>query len=303
MLPQTQGARFLYETHVHPFLEQNEGQIEAFIADAHERLKATGISYLKQAIEAIKVNVLGLPPSEPEPEHPPASAASQSYTQSLLARFSVPGARWTAGTNPASNAGADFYSLLAGAVSAATSAASASGSSARDPSAGGGLSSLIPSNLTGAGEKMSFIAAQRERLNVVLGALDREAAALQREESLRSQNADSYPRAASWTLDGGAGSRLSADEEPTQRPSSRRPSSGGFGFGDWNRNRSESEFEKIDAESGAEDEDKGGARRRAPPGGGAAGAPPGGSWMPWGWGGATPTEHDRGVSSGRDLDR
>jgi hypothetical protein len=144
---------------------------------------------------------------------------------------------------------------------------------------------------------MSFIAAQRERLNVVLGALDREAQALQREETLRSQNAESYPRAASWTLDGAGSSSSHLGEEPTQRPSSRRPSSTGFGFGDWNRNRSESEFEKIDAESGAEDET--GARRRTAPGGGPA--PPGGSWMPWGWGGATPTEHDRGASSGRDL--
>lgn len=186
-------------------------------------------------------------------------------------------------------------------MSAATSAAAGSSSSRDTSTGGGGLSALIPPNLVGAGEKTTFIAAQRERLNVVLGALDREAQVLEREESLRGQNAETYPRAGSWTLDGSG--QHGDDEEPTQRPSS-----SGYGFGDWNRNRSESDFEKVDAESGAEDER--GVRRRTA-------APAGGSWMPWGWGGATPTEHDRdrdhrdrdrdqrdsGASSGRDYDR
>ncbi|CAI0653567.1 unnamed protein product, partial [Colletotrichum noveboracense] len=106
----TQGARIIYQTHVHPFLQDNEAQIEEFISEAHDRLKAAGIAYLKRAIELIKTNVLGLPPGEPEPAATPPPA-SQSYTQSLLARFSVPAARWA----PAGNTGTDFYNLLAGA--------------------------------------------------------------------------------------------------------------------------------------------------------------------------------------------
>ena len=31
ILPQTQGAKFLYEEYVHPYLEKNETQIDDFI--------------------------------------------------------------------------------------------------------------------------------------------------------------------------------------------------------------------------------------------------------------------------------
>ncbi|KAF3355602.1 hypothetical protein VdG1_06866 [Verticillium dahliae VDG1] len=248
VLPQTQGARLLYETYVHPFLEDNETQIEAFIADLHDRAKAAGISYIKQAIEFIKTNVFGLPPSPPEPESPrAASYAPQSYTQSLLARFSVPNARWAPPPQPASSGstGGDFYSLLAGAVSAATRSATSPGSGSgagsgvdahRGGGGGGGWGGLIPSNLTGATEKI-------------------------------------------------------------------------HGFGEWSRNRSESEFETIDAESGGEDE----GRARPGPGvqGGQAAAGSTGSWMPWGWSAAKERDErdlqygrdDHGRSSGYDRDR
>ncbi|KAF3349197.1 Protein ERP1 [Verticillium dahliae VDG2] len=290
VLPQTQGARLLYETYVHPFLEDNETQIEAFIADLHDRAKAAGISYIRQAIEFIKTNVFGLPPSPPEPESPrAASYAPQSYTQSLLARFSVPNARWAPPPQPASSGstGGDFYSLLAGAVSAATRSATSPGSGSgagsgvdahRGGGGGGGWGGLIPSNLTGATEKMSFIAAQRERLNVVLDGLDREAQTLQREETLRARNAEDYLRPGSISLDGEGFAR--------ERP-----------------------FETIDAESGGEDE----GRARPGPGvqGGQAAAGSTGSWMPWGWSAAKERDErdlqygrdDHGRSSGYDRDR
>lgn len=288
VLPQTQGARFLYETYVHPFLEDNENHIEQFIADAHDRLKAAGISYVKHAIELIKTNILGMPPSEPVPEQPPASTAPQSYTQSLLARFSVPTARPSAGAN-------DLYNFLAGAVTAAANAATSSTSSGpttargNDISSGFSLSSLIPPNLTGTGEKMTFIATQRERLNAVLGALDREARALDREATVR---ADQDP-------DGDAGRA-----ETTGRgedAEARRPSSSSGGFAEIVRNRSESEFEKVEAESGAEEEkDDGGVRRRTAAGGGAT------SWIPFGWrgdaGSGAPPTGQQGRSSGVDAD-
>ncbi|KAL0934038.1 Receptor expression-enhancing protein 2 [Colletotrichum truncatum] len=260
VLPQTQGARIIYQTHVHPFLQDNEAQIEEFISEAHDRLKAAGIAYLKRAIEAIKTNVLGLPPSEPEPTPQPAAAsAPQSYTQSLLARFSVPTARWT----PTAHTGADFYNLLAGAVSAATGAAGGN-SSHQDLTKSG---SLIPPELQG-GERTSFIAAQRERLAFLLKVLEREAAAT-------DSHGEASGRAGSLQLDGN-------EEELTQRPASAHSG--------LSKSRSETDFEKIDAESGAEDQDEGdGTVRRRQPGGS--------SWMPWGWGSTPTAENPEGGSS------
>ncbi|OLN97868.1 Receptor expression-enhancing protein 2 [Colletotrichum chlorophyti] len=261
VLPQTQGARIIYQTHVHPFLEDNEAQIEEFISEAHDRLKAAGIAYLKRAIEAVKTNVLGLPPSEPEPAPQPA-AAPQSYTQSLLARFSVPAARWA----PAGHTGGDFYNLLAGAVSAATSGVHGGNHSHEDLSKSG---ALIPPELQG-GERTSFIAAQRERLAFLLKALDREAAA-------SGHNApETVGRSTSMQLDG--------SEELTQRPPSAHSG--------LSKSRSETDFEKIDAESGAEDQggDEDGSVRRRQTSGGS-------SWMPWGWGTTPTAENPEGGSS------
>ncbi|EFZ02774.1 TB2/DP1 domain protein [Metarhizium robertsii] len=270
ILPQTQGARVLYEEHVHPFLADNETSIDEFIASAHERLKAAGMTYFRRAIEYLKTNILNLPPSEPEPSPSPSSAGPQGYTQSLLARFSVPTTRW-AGT---ANTGNEFYNLLASAVSAAASnaggfAGSPGGSSGRSMTDSG---TLIPPNLRGSAEKMNFIAAQRERLNIVLGALDREAQQIQRDGT-----------GASHTVPPGGfaptGTRDMDDDQVTQRPPS-----GLSTLSALSKSRSETDFEKVEAESGAEDDVA--LRRRHVPSGTA-----GGSWMPWGWGGtgdATP---------------
>jgi receptor expression-enhancing protein 1/2/3/4 len=277
ILPQTQGARIIYQEHIHPFLSENETQIEDFIASAHDRLKAAGIAYLKRAIELLKTNVLGMPPDEhppaPEPESP------QSYTQSLLARFSLPAARWT-GTG---NTGADFYNLLASAVTAATGAAGAGGTQGAGRTGQADLSAsgtLIPPSLRGTSEKMTFIAAQRERLNIVISALDREAKELERQQAIPK------PRVTSMALDGG--------EETVERPASGL--SAFSAMSGLSKSRSEADFEKIEAESGAEDE--GTVRRRGGTTPGAAGGA--GSWLPWGWGGAqTPTvEQSQGRSSG-----
>ncbi|EFY89210.1 hypothetical protein J3458_000826 [Metarhizium acridum] len=266
ILPQTQGARVLYEEHVHPFLADNETSIDEFIASAHERLKAAGMTYFRRAVEYLKTNILNLPPSEPEPTPPsPSSAGPQGYTQSLLARFSVPTTRW-AGT---ANTGNEFYNLLASAVSAAASnagglAGSPSGSSGRGMTDSG---TLIPPNLRGSAEKMNFIAAQRERLNIVLGALDREAQQIQHDGT-----------GASPTMPPGGfaptGTRDMDDDEVTQRPPS-----GLSMFSALSKSRSETDFEKVEAESGAEDDVT--LRRRNVPSGTA-----GASWMPWGWGGS-----------------
>ena len=266
VLPQTQGARLLYQERIHPWLEQNESQIDDFIASAHERLRTAGIAYIKRAIELLKVKVLGMPPS---PEHHTAGAAAGSgdagsYTQSLLARFSLPAARWNSATGAAGTAGSDFYGLLASAVGAATGAAA--GGSAGDASGVGKTTgTLIPDSIRGAPERMSFIAAQRERLKIVLSALDREATQLETDEEQRRLERE-RTRPTSLSLDGG----------PTE--DTERPPSGQSGLSGLSKSRSEVDFEKLDAESGTEDMDNDGTLRRRTPA-----AATGGSWVPWGW--------------------
>ncbi|KKA27264.1 hypothetical protein TD95_004099 [Thielaviopsis punctulata] len=259
MLPQTQGARYIYETYISPYLQENESHIEEFIVNAHETAVSVGLDYLKKAIEYARVTLLGLPPSEPETTSaaaPPSSRTNaQTYTQLLLSRFSIPTAQ-RSGSMPSGSTGSigtsasDFYNILASAVSAVSAISSAAGttgvagaSASHTDSATSMTSSatLIPPNLSDAHEKMTFIAAQRERLNIVLSALDKEAAEAQK-QALR---------------DGARtpGSEINDDSD--------RPSSG------LSKSRSETDFVKIDAESG----DESGVRKRTNTG----------SWVPWGW--------------------
>ncbi|KAH7157747.1 TB2/DP1, HVA22 family-domain-containing protein [Dactylonectria estremocensis] len=284
ILPQTQGARYLYEEKVHPFLTENEVQIDEFITSAHNRLTDAGIAYLKLAIEAFKTKVLGFPPSEPTPPPTPGPAGPRTYTQSLLSRFSVPAASWAG----ASNTGNDFYSLLSGAVAAATtsgSGAAATSSSTATPTGRGVPNSgaLIPPHLRGA-EKMNFISNQRDRLNIVLSALDREAQGIRTEAQRAQERASTNRGPPSMSFDG-----TEDDDEPTQR------SPGLFGgLAGLTKSRSEADFEKIDAESGSE-EDAAIRRRNV---GGSYGTPTGSSsWSPWGWGGG---DAHGGASSGAE---
>ncbi|KAI0469121.1 TB2/DP1, HVA22 family-domain-containing protein [Xylaria cf. heliscus] len=266
VLPSTQGARVSYESYLHPYLEENELAIEDFIASAHDRFRAAGIRYLKEAIELIRTRVFNLPPSERQ-EETRAAAAPQGYTQALLARFSVPAARWAA--NNAGTAGHDFYNLLAGAVNAAAGGLST-------PTRGDAVTAktLIPENIGGAQEKMTFIAAQRERLAFMMGALDREAAELQHHAEQQSK------KPGSMSLDG-------------QGPS-RPPSGYSIGSG-LSKSRSEVDFEKIDTPSGAEDED--GTLRRRVYNEEDPGAAKGG-WNLFGWAGTGGPNQGSGQSTG-----
>ncbi|KAK3292443.1 TB2/DP1, HVA22 family-domain-containing protein [Chaetomium fimeti] len=278
VLPQTQGARLIYEEYIHPRLEENETAIEEFIASAHERLRSTGIAYLNRAIELLKTNVLGMAPS---PQAAASAAATtpqpqtaQSYTQSLLARFTTPSPRWNTTPAPAPSSGTagglttDFFALLTSAVGAATTPSSSTTTpststttAARDLSgAGGSGGSIIPDAIraAGAAARVSFVRAQRERLRFVLSALDRE------EEDAAAAAASSVSGGGNGG-NGGNGGSLSEQ-------------SVGSGLSGLSKSRSEGDFEKLDAPSGGEEEDgEGGVRRR-----GAEGKS--GGWMPWAWG-------------------
>lgn len=195
-----------------------------------------------------------------------------------MARFNLPSARPSFPANPiggATSTATDFYSLLASAVSAATSSNTATGGSEPRDLSNSGM--LIPSNVSGS-ERMTFIQAQRERLSILLSALDKEAQTLQNEKSV--------PRnISSMSFDG-----TSSEDDNLDRSKS--------SMSGMTSRKSEPDFEKIDADSGTEE--VGNARR-------AAERTASGNWLPWGWGaksGAPTDTHsspeDVGKSSGVD---
>jgi len=174
VLPQTQGAKLLYQTYIHPFLAHHEHDIDKFIISAHDRAKAVGLTYLKRAIEFVKENVLGVQPKARSAE---SMATGGNYTQSLLSRFNLPSAR----DGLAAPAG-DFYSLLSAAAgSVKTNSGASREMQAEDLTRSG---TLIPQGMTSASEKMTFLSTQSERLRVLLSALDKEASDLGTETAI-----------------------------------------------------------------------------------------------------------------------
>jgi hypothetical protein len=177
VLPQTQGAKLLYYTYIEPFIVQHEQDIDLFIGQTHERLSAAGLGYLNQLIDLLCEHVLGRAPASSSSHSAAMPPSTASYAQSLFSRFAIPSAPGTI-VAPAS----DFYGMLSGAV-AAVSAASSSLPSAANPrtrdmqadslSASG---SLYPKTMahSSTAEKLDFITAQREKLAVLMKALDRE---------------------------------------------------------------------------------------------------------------------------------
>lgn len=294
MLPQTQGARVIYEEHIHPRLAEHEPAIEELIASAHDRLRAAGLAYLQRAVEYLRTHLLGLPPAPaPASSTPPAAHAPHSYTQSLLARFALPSPRWKTpgiGGDAGSGTGTgttsqglttDFYNLLASAVASATRPATAAATISSAPSSS---SSLIPDAIraAGAAARLSFIQAQRERLRVLLSALDREAAA---EEAARKQQLQQQQQQ----------QQSENGDEDEGAKSTRSMSGTSEASGLSKRSRSEGDFEKVDVcddEDEEEDEYEGGVEA-----GGVAGRDGGrgvrrrggwesaGEWLSWGWGG------------------
>ncbi|KAL4913286.1 TB2/DP1, HVA22 family-domain-containing protein [Aspergillus aurantiobrunneus] len=166
VLPQTQGARTLYQDYVDPFLAHHEREIEEFIGRSHERAKALGLQYFYQLIDLIRERVLGLPPQRP-PAPPPASAAS--YAQSLLSRFNLPSA--VGGNNPAP--ANDWYSAISSAVASVTSPGKSPEARAEALSASG---TLLPREFESKSraEKAKFYSNQRDMLDVLRDALMKE---------------------------------------------------------------------------------------------------------------------------------
>ncbi|KAL4923073.1 HVA22/TB2/DP1 family protein [Aspergillus undulatus] len=166
VLPQTQGARIMYQDYVEPFLAHHEREIEEFIGRSHERAKALGLQYFYQLIDFVRERVLGLPPQRP-PTPPPAGAAS--YAQSLLSRFNLPSA--VGGTQPAP--ASDWYSAISSAVAGLTSPNKSQEARAEELSAS---RFLLPREFESKSraEKARFYSKQRDMLDVLRDALMNE---------------------------------------------------------------------------------------------------------------------------------
>lgn len=165
ILPGSQGATFLYQEYIEPFLYHHEREIDDFITETHDRSKKAGLAYVQQAIEWAKVNVLGFAPQQ----HPPSPPAGQSYAQNLMSRFNMPAAR-----------GSDnLYGLVNQALSGATALYAGN----RDAQAAelSRSANIIPENIRNNDDRLSYVSSQRERLMTLLQAFDREA------ENVRSQ--------------------------------------------------------------------------------------------------------------------
>ncbi|KAI4267863.1 MAG: hypothetical protein L6R38_008059 [Xanthoria sp. 2 TBL-2021] len=172
VLPQTQGARLIYQSYIHPFLAHHESDIDTLITNAHDRAKAVGLQYLKRAIDFVKQNVLGM-----QTQHAPPPSQGETYAQNLLSRFNLPSAR----RGLAAPAG-DFYGLLSAAIGQVGVAGGSRAAEVEEMSRSG---TLIPKDITDNAEKMTFLATQRERLRMLLTALDKEASDLSNEEVIQ----------------------------------------------------------------------------------------------------------------------
>jgi hypothetical protein len=179
VLPQTQGARLVYEKYVGPWLSQHEREIEEGIGRVHNQLHLEKIGGL---IEWLKAMVLGqrAAPAQTRPQY----SSAQSYAQNLLSRFNFPSAAAAGpGGFAAPAAAGDLYGLLSAAVGVIGNR-SASNPATREIQVEelSRSGELIPSHISTTAEKVKYVSAQRERLRVLLGALDRRAGELQLEK-------------------------------------------------------------------------------------------------------------------------
>lgn len=290
-----QGAPSLYQTHVHPFLARHEHEIERFISDAHENGKRVGLEYLNKAIDFVKVNVLGMAPRQPPPPATRAYGPGNTYAQNLLSRFNLPAA-----TQGLAAPAGDFYGLVSGALQGAAQW-QRQGTSRDDAAAGlSATGALIPDSIARGRpeERASYINSQRDRLQTLLSAFEREAATAPSNST--SRNPSRNP-----------------SRDPSRDPSRERRAGEGL-----TKSRSELDFDRVEYDEALEGaHNAGGGDGPARVGGGRRTTS--GGWMPWQWGASgnqqqqpqvgrlspqppsrsrTPSrERERGRTSGNDL--
>ncbi|KAJ5281626.1 hypothetical protein N7478_006998 [Penicillium angulare] len=165
VLPQTQGARLLYQDYVDPFLAHHEHEIEEMIGRSHERAKALGLQYFYQAPSASPHNKL----------HPLPPAGPAGYAQSLLSRFNIPTAA------AASTSTGDWYSALSSAFGAVSSAGRSPEAHEEGMSASSTLLQRQIQSMTGL-DKARYISQQRELLDRLRSDLTNEESKIGRDE-------------------------------------------------------------------------------------------------------------------------
>jgi len=172
LMPAPQGATFIYTSYIDPYLTQYETDIEQFISDSHDKLKALGFQYVKQALDWVRVNLLGQQPPPPSPPPP----AYQSYAQTLLSRFYSPSAAAkVAVPAPGAPASTEFYNSVLSALSAATSGITGPRTAMRSPDLSSARS-LVPPELSTPAERLRYISQARAGLQTLMQMYDREAA-------------------------------------------------------------------------------------------------------------------------------
>jgi receptor expression-enhancing protein 1/2/3/4 len=244
ILPGFQGANFLYQEHIEPFLYHHEREIDDFISQSHDRAKSAGMAYVEMGIEWVKVNVMGFAPGKPESPRPDG----QSYAQNLMSRFQMPAAR---GSN-------DLYGLVNQALSGASALYGASGAG----SAGGtkdaqaadlsrGAANLVPDSIRNNDDRLHYVTSQRQRLETLLQAFDRE------QENIRTQQT--------------GGNRY--HETSRSSRSSGNPSPA------LSRNRSDAEFDRIERDEASSGSERPPYPLTPPP----LGRRTSSGWMPWNW--------------------
>ena len=174
VLPQTQGARLLYQDYVDPFLTYHEREIEDMIGNAHEKAKALGLQYFYKVIDLVREKVLGLPPQQ---QAPPPPSGPASYAQSLLSRFSIPTAGAAAPSTGPSTGSNDWYSVLASILGSVTSTGKSQEARDEELSASGNLLQRQLESMSSA-DKAHYISSQREALDFLRSALMREEKAM-----------------------------------------------------------------------------------------------------------------------------
>ncbi|CAD6506340.1 BgTH12-07266 [Blumeria graminis f. sp. triticale] len=253
ILPQTQGAKFIYLAYVHPFLQKNELAIDEFISSTHDRVKGTGIEYCKKAVELIKRNIFGAPQKQSTPPSSPSDPRCANYAQNLMAKFRIRPENPLRSTDfdfSSVTTSTDFRGIFTSAVTAATSRELFQNSSRNRSHSG-----ISESPNMSCAERLSFISAQRERLTALLSELEKEAATLQ-------DHPKSYTKAeyASQTLRGS----IPNDEDESKRVSTNSTTR-------LSKSRSEADFEQIEAESTIEELQPQPENSRK------------NSWLPWSW--------------------
>ncbi|KAI9886906.1 MAG: hypothetical protein M1823_001275 [Watsoniomyces obsoletus] len=283
VLPQTQGAKIIYQNHLEPFLTEHENEIEDFISSAHDRAKRAGLEYLKRGIDVIKEYVFGMKikkgqrTSTSEPSKSPSTGGS--YTQNLLARFYLPTATPAAGrvqtvSVPIPTSG-DIYGLISGVLGGKQTPSTSTMGQDQSASAG---------PLASGEERMNYISIQRGRLRGLLQALDQEASKIPSGSSSRSEEIKT--------------------QQATQVPLPETPGDERTPTMTMRKNRSEMDFENVEREDFGEEKRSSGAA---------------GGWMPWNWnaspspspsssskgkrggGGGVETETERARSTGMDV--